>query len=88
MRNAGNRKLAVPGISIVGASQRCLCKQELNNVRTRLIQTWREYPQSPTCDKIEVVVRLQSGRTICLNPNSPFVKKVKKLLRQMKNKKS
>ncbi|GCB79836.1 hypothetical protein scyTo_0018817 [Scyliorhinus torazame] len=40
-------------------------------------------PRGPHCPKVEIIVTLQKRKEVCLNPESPWVKKlVKRLLKR------
>ncbi|XP_031425830.1 C-X-C motif chemokine 11-1-like [Clupea harengus] len=59
-------------------SQRCLCKgKPINAVRCTNIDMVLWLPASPSCDNTETVVKLKTGRRVCLNPASRQGKKIR-----------
>ncbi|CAI9610539.1 unnamed protein product [Staurois parvus] len=68
----------VQGMSPLGR-RRCHCLGHLSNsVDIKQIRKFEVFPESPKCEKMEVVAKLKNGEEKCLNPNSKMVKLILK----------
>ncbi|KAG5841126.1 hypothetical protein ANANG_G00196280 [Anguilla anguilla] len=55
-------------------SQRCICTGQMRSqIRPKNILMYQVYPETPACDRVEIVVLLNKPRrTVCLDPNYPI----------------
>ncbi|KAM4854127.1 growth-regulated protein homolog alpha-like [Thomomys bottae] len=60
---------------------RCQCLHTLQGIHPKNIQSLKVTLPGPHCDQTEVIATLKNGQEVCLNPESPLVKKmIQKLL--------
>ncbi|ELK24956.1 Growth-regulated protein like protein alpha [Myotis davidii] len=71
----------VPAEETVVNELRCQCLQSLQGIHPKNIQSVKVTSPGPHCDRTEVIATLKNGQKVCLNPESPLVKKfVNKML--------
>ncbi|XP_056295832.1 C-X-C motif chemokine 10 [Pseudoliparis swirei] len=59
------------------SGKQCLCQRVRNGIRSRnTVKEVQVYPATIFCDKVEIVVTLNSGLRYCLNPNLKAVQKL------------
>ncbi|XP_070769808.1 C-X-C motif chemokine 10-like [Enoplosus armatus] len=59
------------------SGQQCLCKRVRGRIASRSdVKDLQIYPATIFCDKVEIVVTLNSGLRYCLNPELAQVKKL------------
>ncbi|XP_043376226.1 alveolar macrophage chemotactic factor-like [Dermochelys coriacea] len=69
---------------------RCLCLRTTDKMvfRPNQLKTIEILPQSASCENVEIIVNLKSGRQICLDPNANQIKNIFQQLIKKKGKKN
>uniref|UniRef100_G1QBU7 C-X-C motif chemokine n=1 Tax=Myotis lucifugus TaxID=59463 RepID=G1QBU7_MYOLU len=60
----------------VATELRCQCLETMKGIHPRVIQSVKVTSPGPHCDRTEVIATLKNGQKVCLNPESPLVKKI------------
>ncbi|XP_068450140.1 C-X-C motif chemokine 3-like [Clinocottus analis] len=59
------------------SGKQCLCQRVRNGIRARnIVKDIQVYPATIFCDKVEIVVTINSGLRYCLNPKLKAVQKL------------
>ncbi|XP_019390932.1 PREDICTED: alveolar macrophage chemotactic factor-like [Crocodylus porosus] len=75
-------------INMKGA--RCLCLQTTDKIvfGHKQIKTIEIFPESTSCENVEIIVSLKTGRQICLDPKATQIKTIFQQLIRKKGKKN
>ncbi|XP_008057706.1 platelet basic protein [Carlito syrichta] len=55
---------------------RCMCVKTISGMHPRNIQSLQVIRAGAHCNKVEVIATLKDGREVCLDPESPGIKKI------------
>ncbi|XP_037385205.1 platelet basic protein-like [Talpa occidentalis] len=55
---------------------RCMCLRTISAIRPNNIQNLEVIKAGPHCAKVEVIATLKNGNKLCLDPESPRIKKI------------
>ncbi|XP_074865450.1 alveolar macrophage chemotactic factor-like [Carettochelys insculpta] len=69
---------------------RCLCLQITDKIgfRPAQVKTIEILPPSASCENVEIIVNLKSGRQICLDPNANQIRNIFQQIVRKKGKKN
>ncbi|XP_059821050.1 interleukin-8-like [Hypanus sabinus] len=60
-----------------GMDLRCQCiKPSSNFIHPKFMKNIEIIPSGPHCENVEIIATLQDAKQICLDPESPWVKKI------------
>uniref|UniRef100_A0A452TKN2 C-X-C motif chemokine n=1 Tax=Ursus maritimus TaxID=29073 RepID=A0A452TKN2_URSMA len=84
-RNSPPANLAYNGVSLCAAAGpvstivrelRCMCLTTTPGIHPRMITKMQVVAAGPQCSKVEVVATLKNKKEVCLDPETPVMKKI------------
>ncbi|XP_002745800.4 C-X-C motif chemokine 5 [Callithrix jacchus] len=55
---------------------RCICLHTTQRDPPKMISNLQVFAPGPQCSKVEVIASMKNGEEVCLDPETPFLKKV------------